>query len=787
MDSISGFFIDQQAPYVIDKPHNQIFYKGKAYKLKPEDLILTETNLYLRSDYFGQIFDLSCRFNFRSLSVVLNTKLELPVFRELRQEAMRSNLRHLRGEMIADTTIPRRYPLFRIGMSDWAAITTQNSQGPDDNRLYLALGGVVAGGETNIALNYDNAIPFREREQFYQWRLVDNDNPGLRQVTAGKIYSQATSTLYYPVVGLQFSNSPTTYRRAFGTYTYSNYTEPNWVVELYVNNELIDYTKADASGFFTFKVPLVYGSSSVKFRYYGPWGEERTSAQSIQIPFNFLPGGNLEYTGSAGMEEDSLHSRFARGTVGYGLTSRLTIGAGVEYLSSVASTPLMPFVNASWRMAPNMAITGEYTHNVRSRFIFNYQSPSDIQVEAGYTKYKRGQLAINNTYLEERKLIFSAPIRKRHFSAFSRTTFYQIVLPAIKGATFNYTTIEQLISGSILGVSTNFTTYALFNKPAPAYVYSNLALSFRLPGKLIFTPQTQYEYDRGRFFDIRGELGKYISSRGYANVYYEKNYKIGFESIGVGLRWELNFAQTGTSFLRNNGVNTTVQSASGSIAYNDISKHAYFSNRSSVGRGGLIFQPFLDLNNNGRRDKGEAAVKGLKIHINNGQTHYSKDGLTIRVSELESYTSYIVKLYPDFENIAWHIRKETLNVVVDPDQFKVIEIPITVEGEIAGTVYLKEDGVLKPQSRILINIYRDDLSFAGKTMTEMDGSFDYAGLPPGSYTVRLSSSQLDRLHMTAQPLIIPFTLTAAKEGDMISGIKFILLPQPGKIATEDKP
>jgi hypothetical protein len=72
-------------------------------------------------------------------------------------------------------------------------------------------------------------------------------------------------------------------------------------------------------------------------------------------------------------------------------------------------------------------------------------------------------------------------------------------------------------------------------------------------------------------------------------------------------------------------------------------------------------------------------------------------------------------------------------------------------------------------------------------MTEMDGSFDYSGLPPGSYTVRLSSSQLDRLHMTAQPLIIPFTLTAAKEGDMISGIKFILLPQPGKIATEDKP
>jgi hypothetical protein len=36
------------------------------------------------------------------------------------------------------------------------------------------------------------------------------------------------------------------------------------MVELYVNNILVDYKRADASGFFTFEIPLIYGTTNVK-------------------------------------------------------------------------------------------------------------------------------------------------------------------------------------------------------------------------------------------------------------------------------------------------------------------------------------------------------------------------------------------------------------------------------------------------------------------------------------------------------------------------------------------
>ena len=73
-ESVSGFFINRQAVYLVDRVNHRILYQKKVFALKPDDLIRTETNLYLKSDYFGDVFGLYCTFNFRSLSVTLKTK-----------------------------------------------------------------------------------------------------------------------------------------------------------------------------------------------------------------------------------------------------------------------------------------------------------------------------------------------------------------------------------------------------------------------------------------------------------------------------------------------------------------------------------------------------------------------------------------------------------------------------------------------------------------------------------------------------------------------------------------
>ena len=215
-ESVNGFFITEDAAYNIDRVNNRITFKDKEFQLKAGDIIRTETNLFLKTELFGQVFGLDCSFSYRSLSVSMNTSIELPVIREMRLAQMRKSLGQITGDIVADTVIGRKFPLIHFGMADWSAILTQEIKGPKGARLSLNLGGVILGGETNINLNYTTNTPFQERNQFYQWRYANNKYKALRQVILGKINSFSTSTINSPVLGIQITNTPTTYRQSFG-------------------------------------------------------------------------------------------------------------------------------------------------------------------------------------------------------------------------------------------------------------------------------------------------------------------------------------------------------------------------------------------------------------------------------------------------------------------------------------------------------------------------------------------------------------------------------------------
>ncbi|MCX6335480.1 MAG: SPOR domain-containing protein [Bacteroidia bacterium] len=785
LDSISGFFINPEAKFYISRVNNRIIYQEKVHDLPQGDLIHTESNLYLRSIHFGGIFGLNCDFNFRSLSVIVNSELELPLIKEMKQEEMRRNLTRLKGESIADKTIGRSYPKFRFGMADWSAIGTEEINGTSETRLNLALGAVIAGGETNVSLNYNSRDPFTEKQQNYLWRYVNNDFKSLRQIIAGKISSQATSSIFNPVIGVQLTNTPTTYRRSFGSYTLSDKTEPGWIVELYVNNVLVDYVKADASGFFTFQVPLVYGNTIVKLKFYGPWGEERSKEQNINIPFNFLPEKTIEYNVSAGVVEDTLWSRFSRASVNYGLSRGITVGGGVEYLSSVSSGPVMPFVKASFRLANNILLFGEYTYSVRAKGALTYRTPSNIQFDINYAWYHKDQTAINFNYREERKISASVPFKIGKFSSFNRFSVNQLVLPLSQ-----YTTGEWLFSGSLPGVNTNITTYGIFIGEVKPYFYSNIALSARLPGRFVLMPQVQYGISRNELLSAKLKVEKYIKDHAFMSLSYERNFSYNVNMAELGIRYDFNFARTGMS-VRQSGKRTTfIENASGSLISDSRTNYISADNRPNVGRGGVTVIPFFDMNVNGIRDKGEKKVPGLAVRANGGRIMYVEKDTTIRILGLEPYTSCFIEMDPgNFENISWQLPYSTLSVTTDANMLKTIEVPVTIAGEANGTVSFEKGGQKRGQERIIVNFYNDKMISAGRVLTESDGYYSLFGLNPGKYLVRVDTSQLRKLGMTSDPDSILFTIKGRLDGDIVDRLDFnlkkiiaeteeIVVPQP---------
>jgi hypothetical protein len=770
LETISGFFIHPDTEYEIDKTNLQIRFGDEIFRLESGEVMGTETNLYLKSPYFSTVFGLECIFDFRTLSVRVETRLELPLIREMRQAEMRKNLSIIKGEVEADTVIGRTYPVFKFGMADWSAIATEEINGESEVRANLTLGAMIAGGEATASLNYDSRIPFEEKQQYYLWRYVNNDLNYLRQVKAGKIPTNSVSTIYNPVVGIQLTNTPSSFRRSYGSYTLSDKTEPGWIVELYVNNVLVDYVKADASGFFTFEVPIVYGNTMVKLKFFSPWGEEQTREQNINIPFNFLPVNTLEYNISAGFVEDSEFSKFTRVSLDYGLSRRITIGTGVEYLSSISTKPFMPFFNGSLRITNNLLLTGEYVYGVKSGGALTYRLLSGLQFDLKYTYYEKDQEAINFNYREERKVTVSLPLKIKSFSAYNRFSLSQLVLPAS-----TYTTGEWLFSSSVRGVSTNLTTYAIFAGQTDPYVYSNLSLAFRLPWRIVLMPQAQYAYTRNMFLTAKVKLEKPLFDRAFLNVSYERDFRTRMHLAELGFRYNFTFAQTGLSARYSDRETTMVQYARGSLITDAKSRYFKAENRPNVGRGGVIIKPFLDLNANGKRDPGENGAPGLNLRANGGRVDKSENDTVIAILGLEPYTSCFIELDPNsFYSIAWRLPFKTLSVEVDPNIMKCVDIPISIAGEASGFVTIERSGKEQGQGRIIVNYLNDRSEIVASTLTEDDGYYSYFGLAPGKYYTRVDTAQLSRLGMICNPDSLGFIIEALLDGDLVDGLDFML-------------
>lgn len=771
LDTLSGFIVDEGKKYIIDNRNKQIIFNGQLFPVDESRLIKTETALYLDHLLFGEIFGLYCRFNFRSLSVEVKPDFELPVIREMRLRQFRKNIEQLKGEVEADTTLNREYHAARFGMADWAVSSTQSTINTNDTRFWLATGAELLGGETNLLFHYSTRDGLNQRSQQYYWRWANNQPRAIRQVRIGKIAPASVSSIYDPVVGISATNARTTYRRSFGEYTITDFTEPGWTVELYVNNVIVDYQTADASGFFSFNVPLVYGTSQVMLKFYGPYGEERIREQFLNIPFNFLPPGELEYTVSSGIVLGGEHSRFGRAEAKYGLNRFITLGGGFEYLSSVVTGTDIPFLTASLTPVRNLMITGEYAKGVRTKALASYRLASGPSLELEYANYVPGQKAIRLNYLEEKRATLSLPLRFLKFSGYSRMSYRQNVYEML-----TYNMADITFSSFVGKVSGNMSAYANWLGGRDPFVYGNLGLGIRMRHGFTFRPQSQIDITNSAITSVKAELEKRISRQGYFSVMGEENFRSDYRSINFSFRWDFSFAQVNLSTHISNNEIASTQGAQGSFAFGSGNGYVHADNRSAIGRSGVAVVPFVDINHNGVRDDGEPVAAGVAVRMNGGRVIRETKDSIIRITGLEPYTSYLLTLDDKGLNqISYRIIHKNIRVFVDPNQFKKIDIPVKPMGEVNGWVFLKDERGRRGQGRILVNIYTNSGNLVTSVMSERDGSFTYLGLKPGDYYARVDSAQLIRLNWHTSPENIEFKIEPDFLGDIVYDLEFLLI------------
>ncbi|MDP4278438.1 MAG: hypothetical protein Q8914_12505, partial [Bacteroidota bacterium] len=408
---VKGYVETPDNAFEINLPERFVTFKGEKTKIDKGEATMDMGSVYLRSSVYERAFGFKISFNFRALLATFTSGFELPVIKLKKQEQAREKL-NSKGESVAyDTILKRDYHWFKGGMFDWSVASSQAKGYTNETRVELGGGSEILGGETNIFLNASNVYGMKREQQQYSWRWANNDASLVRQIQLGRVNSRSIASLLSPVDGFVVSNTPTTVRKALGNYVISNYTSPDWYVELYVNNILTGYTKADASGFYSFAMPIVFGTSNITLRFYGPGGEMRSEEKTFNMPYNMMPKGEFEYRITGGELMDSLNSRYGRAEFSYGLFRTFTAGAGMEYLSSISTGPEIPFANFTFQPFSSMLITGEYAYNVRAKGTMNLTLPLHSTLELNYAKYTPGQKAIIYNYLEERSGSLSIPYR----------------------------------------------------------------------------------------------------------------------------------------------------------------------------------------------------------------------------------------------------------------------------------------------------------------------------------------------------------------------------------------
>ncbi|MDP4230626.1 MAG: hypothetical protein Q8916_09515 [Bacteroidota bacterium] len=784
---ISGYYIEEVRIYTIDLGKHRITYKDEIYPIAKDQIIETASGTFLRCDIFEQVFNLKCIFNFNNLAVEVQSGEPLPAESEAAADKQRQHLQKFDDSFVPDKRFGLQRSLFSVGTLDYQAggnyIQTNKAVQSQYNILF---GGQLLGGDFDAALAMAQGEKMNWKNVPWQWRTgIENSNL-ISQIIVGKRATFSNLSLPDSMLGVQITNAKTGYQPSFANYTISDRTEPNWTVELYINDLLVNYVKADQTGYYKFVIPLSYGSTNVLLKFHGPYGEVRTQTVQLRIPYTFLPPGNIEYTATAGtsLYHPGIDNSIGKLDLKFGVSTAMTGGGGLLYQHDAdGRASYSPYATSSLRIA-GMLLGGEYYHGSGYRASLNITSLGGISVDAEYDRRLSNGPAFGGAMISDQaKLQLSAPLPilsgSLRLSGTDVPMRSDVSLVSLSAQTL------MNISGASIDLSANYglerQAFAFRDNGTPAT--GSAGISMAILNGLFIHPSASLDYTEGKVTDVQIMLTKAFASFGTLSMTGGYSFATHDKHLQADFRMNLPFAQVGVS--GSGGTGQPYQgsgSVQGSLGFDMRTGSVIPANHPEVRRGGLVLEPFLDLNNNGSRESSEPLVKHFGFEQAPGKVDEESDG-RLRVSDMEPYRKYTLKTScTEVENISWVPKFSSFEITPGANGYTCIQVPVTVAGQIEGYVY---ESALKPmKDRPLggarIKICRresDDSSEVQLTedlLSYSNGEFYYMGITPGKYRVCIDPKQLAALHYSCEPPYIDFEVSNKEEGDSKEGLNFIL-------------
>jgi len=552
------------------------------------------------------------------------------------------------------------------------------------------------------------------------------------------------------VQGIELTNAPVTPRTGYGTYLLTGQTQPGWTVELYDANRLVDVTRADSTGRYSFRIPMNYGTVDRITRAVGPYGETELREFRLQLDQGMIPAGDVDYSVAVGA--DSLvigTSGLGRASLKVGVMDHLTLGAAANYraqeLRRWQRDSIFPSAFAAiW-------LGGSSTLNAAYEFGSNLIGGSFYTLMPNSTMF---QLGLDSLSLERRTYAVytgaNLPVGPVSLGGGARYQHYEET---------DAWTVEPQISGHLLDVgfigSTKFYWAGMNGSgdatlPNPLYptgkgIISSLQLTASPIGGLFITGQGQYDHVAQKFLGIN--LSTYFRLSRYIGV------NLGYNVPSVEY-WDRGLLQAQFSFdlhpFRASFLTTYTQGrtsiaslAQGSALISPRGLTLF--SETAVGQSAVLIEAFHDRNQNSVRDPDEESMEPPVAWLDIGGTEMrSDDGIFRSLPAnrqcrliLDRWSYGAEELYPS---------RSVFDIYTLPSGVQVVDVPVAPGIDLTGTCMVEDaDGRKDTPAfvnglRVTLVSERRDASYEGEVFS--DGTVFIPGVSTGEYRMVFEDGQL---------------------------------------------
>ena len=312
--------------FEIDGISNTISFRGEVAQLPKEaflDASVADDDIYLVLEAFNQIWPLNLSVNLSALVLRVDPDDKLPfqqaLARKEQQQRIRDRQEKFANELADNESLPfvaKPYQAFSKPVLDLQAEAGFDAR-LNDPEYRFSLNGVndlgYASADYSLNLSQTGGVfnkPDNFRLRFRRQNIHEGALPfGLEDTQWGDINLKNRNLISTGLQGrgLIFSTRENRFANEFDRLTIDGVATPGFEVELYINDELIDFGVVDPRGEYRFEdVAIGFGNNRLRVVLYGPQGQIEERVENYFFQSNMVKAGENEFSGGIVDSENDL-------------------------------------------------------------------------------------------------------------------------------------------------------------------------------------------------------------------------------------------------------------------------------------------------------------------------------------------------------------------------------------------------------------------------------------------------------------------------------------------------